>query len=118
MIQYRHLAAATAVVALGAQASFAAAPSALRGEQLVARNCTQCHAVDRPGGSPDSAAPPLHTLYKYVKMSDLAEALRRGLLAKHPSMPEFRFSAAEINAIIEYLRSIQEQPEPISGPAK
>lgn len=105
--------AAMIAITLSTGAASAAPGSTVRGEELVKRNCTQCHAVDRPGGSTNSAAPPLHTLYRYIKMKDLALALKQGLLSKHPAMPSFRFSATEIDEIMTYLRSIQEQAEAI-----
>ena len=111
--QFAFAAAAMLAVALSAGAASAAPGSTIRGEELVKRNCTQCHAVDRPGGSPNSASPPLHTLYRYIKMKDLALALKQGLLSKHPAMPSFRFTPAEIDDIMTYLRSIQEQAEAI-----
>lgn len=105
--------ASAAILTLSTGVASAAPGATMRGEELVKRNCTQCHAVDRPGGSPNSAAPPLHTLYRYIKMRDLALALKQGLLSKHPAMPSFRFKPAEIEDIMTYLRSIQEQAEAI-----
>ncbi len=106
-------AAAMLAITLSTGAASAAPGSTVRGEELVKRNCTQCHAVDRPGGSPNSMSPPLHTLYRYIKMKDLALALKQGLLSKHPAMPSFRFSPVEIDDIMTYIRSIQEQAEAI-----
>jgi len=108
------LAAAISLFPIGAFA--APTGSVERGAALVVRNCTQCHAVGRTGGSPDHAAPPLQSLYLYVKMSDLAVALRQGLLAKHPAMPEFRFSRAELEDVMSYLRAIQEQVQTSATP--
>lgn len=119
MARYSHsqsIFAATALAAvLLANPAWSAPGATVRGQALVGRNCTGCHAVDRPGGSPNSAAPPLRNLFRYIKMNDLAAALKRGLLARHPAMPEFRFTRAETNDIMTYLRSIQEQAEPISA---
>ena len=100
-----------------ALAAPASAPGTLeQGAALVVRNCTQCHAVGRTGGSPDHAAPPLQSLWRYVKMNDLAVALQQGLLSKHPSMPQFRFTKPELDAIMSYLRAIQEQVETSATP--
>ncbi len=115
------LAALAAVLSqsLAGSAAIAAAPGALeRGAALVVRNCSQCHAVGRTGGSPDHTAPPLQSLYRYVRMSDLAQALQQGLLAKHPAMPEFRFSRPELEDIMSYLRAIQEQVETSATPER
>jgi mono/diheme cytochrome c family protein len=116
-LHHRLIAAAAALALSTAAGAASAAPSpgaTVRGQALVERNCSVCHAVDRPGGSPNSAAPPLRNLFRYVKMDDLARALRQGLLAKHPAMPEFRFTAQETEDIMVYLRSIQEQAEAIA----
>jgi len=110
------LAAATSLSLIGGAAYAAAEGSLERGAALVVRNCTQCHSVGRTGGSPDHAAPPLTSLYRYGKMSDLAMALRQGLLAKHPAMPEFRFTPAELEDVMSYLRAIQEQVETSATP--
>jgi hypothetical protein len=39
----------------------------------------------------------------------LEEALGEGILSGHPDMPEFRFDADEVGAIIVYLQSIQQR---------
>jgi hypothetical protein len=39
-------------------------------------------------------------------------SLAEGIVSGHPDMPIFVFSAADVEAIIEYLNSIQEKPEP------
>jgi mono/diheme cytochrome c family protein len=119
---FQHLsigaACAALILAASAGAALAAPGSTVRGEALVGRNCSMCHALEQPGDSPNAMAPPLRTLYRYISMRDLAQALRQGLLTKHPAMPVFRFTAAEIEDVMAYLRSIQEQAEPISHPAR
>ena len=78
-----------------------------RGRALVAKNCAMCHAVGRTGDSPFKPAPPFRDLGQRYKPDDLAEALAEGIITGHPAMPEFRFSPAEVNDIIKYLKSIQ-----------
>jgi mono/diheme cytochrome c family protein len=85
------------------------AASVPRGLALAQRNCAQCHAVEETGASSESAAPPFRSLNRYVSMDALAQALRQGLLRKHPAMPEFRFTPAEVEDVVAYLRSIQDQ---------
>jgi cytochrome c len=80
-----------------------------RGESLLTTNCARCHAVGRTGASPHPAAPPFRTLSRKYKVEGLAEALAEGLSTGHPDMPEFVFAPEEVGAIIDYLRSIQEQ---------
>jgi mono/diheme cytochrome c family protein len=78
-----------------------------RGRLLVERNCGMCHAVGRAGPSPLHLAPPFRELNQRYKLNDLDEALAEGIMTGHPAMPEFRFSPAEINDIIRYLKAIQ-----------
>ena len=66
-----------------------------------------CHAVGKAGVSPFQPAPPFRELNQRYKVDDLAEALAEGLITGHPAMPEFRFSPAEVNDIIRYIKSIQ-----------
>ena len=80
-----------------------------RGASLLMTNCARCHAVGRTGASPHPSAPPFPTLSHRFKIEGLAEALAEGLSTGHPEMPEFVFSAEDVGAIIEYLKSIQQQ---------
>ncbi|MGE0563184.1 MAG: cytochrome c [Pseudolabrys sp.] len=79
-----------------------------RGETLLTRNCAGCHAVGKTGASTHSTAPAFRTLGKKYKIETLEEALAEGLVSGHPDMPEFRFEAPDIGAIIAYLKSIQQ----------
>jgi len=80
-----------------------------RGEQLLTRSCASCHAVGRTGASPDKAAPAFRTLGQRYPVDSLEEALGEGILSGHPDMPEFRFDADDVGAIIAYLQSIQQR---------
>jgi mono/diheme cytochrome c family protein len=107
----RILIVATAVgVALGqAQARAAPDPGSIsRGERLAERNCAACHAVGRRGGSPNASAPPFRDLHRRYPADALEEAFRRGLLSRHPAMPEFRFLPREINDLTAYLKSLRQ----------
>jgi len=85
------------------------ATPAARGESLLTTNCARCHAVGRIGASPHHAAPPFRTLSRKYKIEGLAEALAEGLSTGHPDMPEFVFPPEDVGAIIDYLKSIQQQ---------
>jgi mono/diheme cytochrome c family protein len=37
----------------------------------------------------------------------LEEALGEGIMSGHPDMPEFKFDAKDVGAIVSYLKSIQ-----------
>jgi mono/diheme cytochrome c family protein len=106
---FKRLTAFAALLGLCLPALPVQAASAQRGQALAQRNCAQCHAVEETGSSSESAAPPFRSLNRYVSMDELAKALRQGLLRKHPAMPEFRFTPAEVEDVIAYLRSIQAQ---------
>ena len=96
----------------GAAAAIVAATSAKpesveRGEAIVVRNCSMCHAVGRAGDSPNPQAPRFRELHQRYPVENLGEALAEGILTGHPQMPEFRFTAEEVSDIIAYLQSIQ-----------
>lgn len=79
-----------------------------RGESLLAKDCSRCHAVGRSGASPHPQAPTFRSLRTRYPIEALQEALAEGIVSGHPDMPEFRFSAQDVGAIIAYLNSIQE----------
>jgi mono/diheme cytochrome c family protein len=80
-----------------------------RGEALLARNCASCHAVGRTGDSPQKLAPTFRSLGQRYPIESLEEALGEGIMSGHPDMPEFSFDAADVGAIIAYLKSIQQR---------
>ena len=79
------------------------------GAELLQKNCAACHAVGRTGASPNKDAPAFRTLGQRYPVDSLEEALGEGILSGHPDMPEFRFDADEVGAIIAYLQSIQQR---------
>jgi cytochrome c len=96
---------ATAMPPASAQESGA---SLKRGETLLTRNCSRCHATGSAGLSPHPEAPPFRTLSRRYPIEGLGEALAEGLFVGHPDMPQFTFEARDVGAIIAYLKSIQE----------
>ena len=78
-----------------------------QGQALLAQNCARCHAVGRTGDSPRSDAPVFRRLATRYPIESLEEALGEGIMTGHPDMPEFSFDAAQVGAIIAYLKSIQ-----------
>jgi len=103
---------AALVMALGMtammQAAAAAAEDLKRGETLLTRDCGSCHAVGR-GDSLDKNAPAFRTLGQRYPVESLEEALGEGFMSGHPDMPEFKFDADDVGAIIAYLKSIQQR---------
>jgi mono/diheme cytochrome c family protein len=79
-----------------------------RGENLLATNCSRCHAIGRTGASSHHQAPLFRTLGQAYPIDNLAEALAEGFSTGHPDMPEFVFEIRDVAAIIAYLQSIQE----------
>lgn len=80
-----------------------------KGEALVKENCSRCHAIGKEGDSPHPPAPPFRTLSKKYPIEDLAELLAEGIVSGHPDMPIFVFGPHDVDAIIDYLQSIQVQ---------
>jgi cytochrome c len=80
-----------------------------RGEALLAKDCSRCHATTRTGESRHPQAPLFRTLSKRYPIESLEEALGEGIISGHPDMPEFTFGSDDVGAIIAYLKSIQEQ---------
>jgi mono/diheme cytochrome c family protein len=80
-----------------------------RGEALVSRNCSMCHATGRTGSSTHAEAPPFRTLGRKYPIASLEEALGEGIISGHPDMPEFKFPPGDVSAIVAYLTSIQER---------
>jgi len=87
-----------------------------KGKVLVEQNCSRCHAIGKEGASTHPEAPPFRTLSSRYPIEDLAESLAEGIVSGHPDMPIFVFSATDVEAIIEYLNSIQDQPSPPAQP--
>jgi mono/diheme cytochrome c family protein len=80
-----------------------------RGEALLAKDCSRCHAIASNGESPHPQAPLFRTLGKRYRIEFLEEALGEGIISGHPDMPEFQFPPADVGAIVAYLKSIQER---------
>jgi cytochrome c len=80
-----------------------------RGEDLLARDCSPCHAIGRSGDSLQPDAPAFRTLGKRYPIEALEEALGEGMMTGHPAMPEYAYDADEVGDIIDYLKSIQQR---------
>ena len=100
---------ASAIFAMCVVSAHAQRAPEARGEALLSRHCAMCHAIGRSGTSPDSKAPPLRALRQRMPLESLDALLGKGLLSGHPEMPEFAFPSQDVDAIVRYLRSIQER---------
>ena len=79
------------------------------GRDIAEAQCAACHAVGEYGNSPNPNAPVFRTLFSRYHPDVLEEELIEGIRVSHP-MPEFQFNPQGADALIQYLRSIQETP--------
>lgn len=79
------------------------------GGQLIAQLCSGCHATRKGQASPHDDAPSLRQISRNYPVDRLEEALAEGMMVGHPDMPVFEFGVAEIDQIIAYLNTIQDQ---------
>jgi len=111
------LIAASLLLLLGAPLAWAVEKDlTAKGEGLVRKDCSSCHAIGKEGDSPHPDAPPFRTLSSKYPVTDLAESLAEGIVSGHPDMPVFVFEPTDVEAIIEYLQSIQDQPSTPEAP--
>ena len=87
----------------------ATAQNLKHGEELLAQSCASCHAVSRTGESPNKLAPPFRALGQRYPIEVPGGSLGEGIMSGHPDMPEFKFDAKDVGAIIVYLKSIQQR---------
>ena len=110
------VAAAILLVWAAPQAGAAEKDLTDKGRVLVEQHCARCHAIGKEGNSTHPEAPPFRTLSSKYPIDDLAESLAEGIVSGHPDMPIFVFSPTDVEAIIDYLKSIQDQPSPQTAP--
>ena len=102
------------IVALGAIALCASepahaqqSPSAQRGMTFFRVHCAQCHAIGKVGESPLTIAPAFRTLHLKYPIENLRRPLSEGIIAGHPTMPQFRLEADQVTDVIAYLEALQ-----------
>jgi len=78
------------------------------GEAIVTSQCSTCHTASATGDSPRADAPPLRTVLASYNPSALADDFRERIHVGHPDMPDFNFTVKEVDGLLAYLRSIQE----------
>lgn len=81
--------------------------SVATGLELAEIYCAACHAVGRDDDSRLKGAPAFRDLSKRYPLVDLEESLAEGIVTGHDAMPEFSFSAEDIDDFLGYLTSIQ-----------
>ncbi|MCG8442472.1 MAG: cytochrome c [Caulobacterales bacterium] len=87
----------------------ASEPNVEGGRQLASRHCAVCHAVSADDDSRHEEAPPMRQLAERYPGALLAEGFLQRMDVGHPAMPDFRFEPSEIDALLDYLLSIQER---------
>ncbi len=103
------LAAAACAASPRAPTPLSTEATAADGLRLAEINCARCHALAATGESRHPMAPPFRTLSRNYPVNALEEAFAEGILVGHRDMPEFQLEPAEIDALVRYLNSIQEQ---------
>jgi len=99
------LRALAVLVLLAAGAAHADDPA--RGQRLAREHCAACHAIGRTDASPRAGVPALRDLHRRYPVEQLAEALAEGIVTGHPDMPEMAFPAADVFALIAWLRTLE-----------
>lgn len=85
------------------------AASIVEGRRLAEINCSRCHAIGTEGQSRHPMAPPFRRLSRRYEVNMIEEAFAEGVLVGHRDMPQFEFEPAQIDAIVDYLDSIQDR---------
>ena len=81
-------------------------PAAQRGLTFVRVHCAQCHAIDQVSDSALAIAPPFRTLHLKYPIENLQRPLAEGIIAGHPTMPQFRLEADQVSDVITYLETL------------
>ena len=102
------------VIALSAAVLFAnepalaqQSPAAQRGLTFIRVHCAECHAIGKVGESPLTIAPPFRTLHLKYPVESLRRPLSEGIVANHPTMPQFRLEADQVSDVITYLETLE-----------
>jgi len=82
-------------------------PASQRGLAFVRANCARCHATDKVSPSPLAIAPPFRDLHKRYPIENLQEAFAEGIVAGHPTMPEFRLDPGEIADVMAFFKTLE-----------
>lgn len=85
------------------------AGDASAGRRLAEVNCSTCHAIGAAGDSRHAMAPPFRTLSRSYPVESLSEAFAEGVLVGHRDMPEFQLEPSQIDDLLAYIQSIQEE---------
>jgi cytochrome c len=101
------LIAPAALLLLASSRALAQSPAAQRGLTFVRVHCAQCHAIDKVSESPLAIAPPFRVLHRKFPIESLRRRLAEGIVADHPTMPQFRLDSDQIADVIAYLQTLE-----------
>jgi cytochrome c len=87
--------------------AFAQSPAAQRGLTFVQTHCAQCHSIDKVSESPLTIAPPFRTFHQKFPIESLRRRLAEGIMATHPTMPQFRLDADQISDVLAYIQTLE-----------
>src|SRR5947207_11049399 len=96
-----------AILLYAGESALAQSPAAQRGLTFVRTHCAQCHAIDKISESPLAIAPPFRTLHLKYPIESLERPLAEGIMAGHPTMPQFRLELDQIRDVIAYLKTLE-----------
>src|SRR5215471_9962865 len=99
--------ALSAFLSLASSPVLAQSPAAQRGLTFVRVHCAQCHAIDKVSDSPLAIAPPFRTLHLKFPLESLRRRLAEGIVADHPTMPQFRLDPDQIADVMAYLQTFE-----------
>jgi tetratricopeptide (TPR) repeat protein len=77
-----------------------------RGRVLVESSCASCHGIGTTGAGPNPDAPAFRDLRKRYQMLSLRAPITRGIATPHETMPSFRPTEEELDAIVAYINSL------------
>src|SRR5579864_4096067 len=87
-------------------AAHAQESSVEKGHQIAQRFCVRCHAIEMEGDSSHPDAPPFRHIITSRSVATLREVLGEGMSVGHPDMPQWRFGADDVAALIAYLKNL------------
>jgi mono/diheme cytochrome c family protein len=102
------------IAILGGTPVVAQLATVMEGQRLAERLCARCHSIAATGESPMRLAPPFRALPQRYPVEHLAEALAEGIVTGHPSMPQFAFSPAQIDALLSFIDGLS-PPDAVGG---
>ena len=85
----------------------AQSPAAQRGLTFTRVHCAQCHAIDKVSESPLTIAPAFRSLHLKFPIESLERRLGEGIVAGHPTMPQFRLDPDQVADVIAYLKTLE-----------